>query len=71
MLNEFREKELDLPPLTADALPGRLLWTHRVPMTYCWSSSVVPRPDDWPPTRYEAKALREGRSPRYWTFTRR
>ncbi len=29
------------------------------------------RPEDWPPTRYEAKALREGRSPRYWTFTRR
>jgi tRNA (guanine-N7-)-methyltransferase len=23
----------------------------------------------WPPTRYEAKALREGRQPRYWTFT--
>jgi tRNA (guanine-N7-)-methyltransferase len=29
------------------------------------------RPSDWPPTRYEAKALREGRQPRYWTFTRR
>ena len=27
------------------------------------------RPPDWPPTRYEAKALREGRQPRYWTFT--
>ena len=25
---------------------------------------------DWPPTRYEAKALREGRTPRYWTFMR-
>lgn len=29
------------------------------------------RPPDWPPTRYEAKALREGRTPLYWTFTRR
>ncbi len=29
------------------------------------------RPSDWPATRYEAKALREGRVPRYWTFTRR
>lgn len=29
------------------------------------------RPDGWPPTRYEAKALREGRHPLYWTFTRR
>ena len=29
------------------------------------------RPEDWPPTRYEAKALREGRAPHYWTFIRR
>lgn len=29
------------------------------------------RPAGWPPTRYEAKALREGRSPLYWTFIRR
>lgn len=29
------------------------------------------RPDGWPPTRYEAKALREGRRPLYWSFTRR
>ena len=33
------------------------------------AQSVSTRPADWPPTRYEAKALREGRSPRYWTFT--
>lgn len=26
------------------------------------------RPPGWPPTRYEAKALREGRSPKYWTI---
>ncbi len=32
---------------------------------------VGERPPDWPATRYEAKALREGRSPLYWTFTRR
>jgi tRNA (guanine-N7-)-methyltransferase len=29
------------------------------------------RPADWPGTRYEAKALREGRTPRYWIFQRR
>jgi tRNA (guanine-N7-)-methyltransferase len=29
------------------------------------------RPSGWPPTRYEAKALREGRSPLYWSFRRR
>jgi tRNA (guanine-N7-)-methyltransferase len=29
------------------------------------------RPEKWPPTRYEAKALREGRTPLYWSFRRR
>jgi tRNA (guanine-N7-)-methyltransferase len=28
------------------------------------------RPPGWPGTRYEAKALREGRRPRYWVFRR-
>lgn len=28
------------------------------------------RPDDWPPTRYEAKAIREGRTCHYFIFTR-
>lgn len=28
------------------------------------------RPDGWPPTRYEAKALRAGRQPLYWSFFR-
>jgi tRNA (guanine-N7-)-methyltransferase len=29
------------------------------------------RPDGWPQTRYEAKALAAKRSPLYWTFTLR
>ena len=29
------------------------------------------RPAGWPPTRYEAKALRAGRRPLYWAFRRR
>ena len=29
------------------------------------------RPAGWPGTRYEAKALREGRHPLYWSLTRR
>jgi tRNA (guanine-N7-)-methyltransferase len=29
------------------------------------------RPRGWPPTRYEAKALREERMPLYWSFKRR
>ncbi|MCC7428387.1 MAG: tRNA (guanosine(46)-N7)-methyltransferase TrmB [Alphaproteobacteria bacterium] len=32
---------------------------------------VRARPEDWPPTRYEAKALREGRCPLYWRLRRR
>ena len=28
------------------------------------------RPPSWPPTRYEAKALRAGRRPLYWSFVR-
>jgi len=33
--------------------------------------AAIERPPDWPPTRYEAKALREGRTPHYWIFRRR
>ena len=29
------------------------------------------RPDFWPPTRYEGKALRAGRRPLYWQFRRK
>lgn len=32
--------------------------------------AIGTRPADWHPTRYEAKAIREGRVPRYWTFVR-
>ncbi len=31
---------------------------------------VRERPQDWPPTRYEAKAIAAGRQPLYWVFTR-
>jgi tRNA (guanine-N7-)-methyltransferase len=32
---------------------------------------LMTRPKDWPPTRYETKALRAGRQPLYWVFRRR
>ena len=35
------------------------------------AAPALERPDVWPPTRYEAKALREGRQPMYWTLTRK
>jgi tRNA (guanine-N7-)-methyltransferase len=35
------------------------------------SAPEIARPVGWPGTRYEAKALRAGRVPKYWTFVRR
>ncbi len=32
---------------------------------------VTERPAGWPPTRYEAKAIRAGRTPMYWSLIRR
>ena len=32
---------------------------------------VHERPEGWPPTRYEAKALSAGRHPQYWSFRKR
>ena len=32
---------------------------------------ALERPEDWPPTRYEAKAIKAGRTPMYWTFVRK
>jgi tRNA (guanine-N7-)-methyltransferase len=35
------------------------------------ASRATERPNEWPPTRYEAKALRAGRQPVYWMCIRR
>lgn len=32
---------------------------------------ALERPEGWPPTRYEAKALTAGRQPMYWSLTRK
>lgn len=45
-----------------EVMGGQGLFTAPAPSTQ--------RPVGWPPTRYEAKALRAGRTPLYWTFTR-
>lgn len=73
-------------PLLARVLAPRAEWRVATddPTYQAWVSEVmteqtlfeVPppltgRPNDWLPTRYEAKALREGRAPLYWTFVRR
>ena len=49
-------------------------WVRLVMAEQPWFDAPPPlavRPADWPPTRYEAKALRAGRQPLYWTFLRR
>ncbi len=48
---------------TAEVLAAQSLFDVPPPATT--------RPDGWPPTRYEAKALAAGRPPLYWTAYRR
>ncbi len=49
-------------------------WVRHVMAAQAWFDTPAPeesRPTGWPPTRYEAKALRAGRTPLYWNFIRR
>jgi len=47
LINEFRKDTLGLSTLhTRQAV--RLMIDERVPYTYCWSPSLVSKPDDWP-----------------------
>ncbi|POR35790.1 Sterol 3-beta-glucosyltransferase UGT80B1 [Tolypocladium paradoxum] len=46
IINRFREKALDLAPLSCIWAPG-LLTRLKVPYTYCWSPSLIPKPNDW------------------------
>jgi tRNA (guanine-N7-)-methyltransferase len=57
--------------------PGYLCWilrTLRAHPAFTWRvagpSDWRRRPDEWPETRYEMKAIREGRRPTYLTFVR-
>lgn len=47
----------------SEVMAGQHLFTAPPP--------VAERPAGWPGTRYEAKALREGRQPLYWSWVRR
>ena len=58
--------------------PGYLHWILDVMMrspAFEWTAERADdwrvRPDDWPPTRYEAKALRAGRTPAFLSYRRR
>ncbi|KAJ4357091.1 hypothetical protein N0V85_009516, partial [Neurospora sp. IMI 360204] len=46
VINRFREKVLDLEPLSLLWAPG-LLNRLRIPTTYCWSPALIPKPNDW------------------------
>ena len=48
---------------TAEVLAAQTLFDAPPPATE--------RPEGWPPTRYEAKALAAGRTPLYWSLRRR
>ena len=53
--------------------PTYQAWVAEVMGAQSLFSTLPPstaRPSDWPPTRYEAKALAAGRTPLYWSFTR-
>jgi len=53
--------------------PTYQAWVHEVMAAQTLFRVAEPattRPATWPPTRYEAKALRAGRQPLYWSFIR-
>jgi tRNA (guanine-N7-)-methyltransferase len=54
--------------------PTHQAWVRDVMSAQTFFDTPAPatkRPDEWPSTRYEAKALLAGRTPLYWTFRRR
>jgi tRNA (guanine-N7-)-methyltransferase len=54
--------------------PTYQAWVHEVMAAQSLFDvirSARERPPGWPPTRYEAKARREGRMPQYWVLRRR
>ncbi|KAI0996439.1 Sterol 3-beta-glucosyltransferase [Podosphaera aphanis] len=48
LVNNFRVKTLGLEPVSTLWAPGQL-YRLKVPYTYLWSPSLVPKPDDWGP----------------------
>lgn len=47
LINKFRHTTLGLPSLHIRHVPS-LMVDEKVPFTYCWSPSLVPKPPDWP-----------------------
>ena len=77
----FKEAERLIKPggilRVASDIPDYIRWTlmhSQGAPRFEWTAQCADdwkvRPDDWPQTRYEAKAYREGRVPTYLTFAR-
>ncbi|CAF3948860.1 unnamed protein product [Adineta steineri] len=47
LINKFRRTILDLPSLNISQVRSMMV-DEKVPYTYCWSPSLVPKPSDWP-----------------------
>lgn len=47
IIDQFRVEVLCLKPLPNTTQTRHLLDYRRVPFTYCWSPSLVPKPSDW------------------------
>ncbi|KAL6713865.1 hypothetical protein ACLMJK_008359 [Lecanora helva] len=48
VINRFREKSLNLEPVSLMWAPG-MASRLRIPYTYCWSPALIPKPKDWGP----------------------
>ncbi|KAM0703866.1 hypothetical protein Q7P35_008871 [Cladosporium inversicolor] len=46
VINAWRVKDLDLEPLSSSSGP-EIVEILKIPYTYCWSPSLVPKPRDW------------------------
>ncbi|TEA14433.1 Sterol 3-beta-glucosyltransferase UGT80B1 [Colletotrichum sidae] len=46
VINRFRDKALDLEPMSLIWAPG-VLTRLQIPYTYCWSPALIPKPNDW------------------------
>jgi UDP:flavonoid glycosyltransferase YjiC (YdhE family) len=48
LVNRFRVKSLGLEPLSSFSATG-MLTRLKIPVTYCWSPALIPKPPDWGP----------------------
>ncbi|KIV84457.1 hypothetical protein PV11_00233 [Exophiala sideris] len=46
VINRFRERSLNLEPISIMWAPG-MVSRLRIPWTYCWSPALIPKPADW------------------------